>query len=165
MARVHVDIELRWGDQDAYAHINNAAYARYLEEARVRVFELGSARERTGMEHHFRVDGRSGMKTLVANQQIEFLRVLEYSARPVTVELWIGKLGGSSLEIHYEILDNSVVDGESIDGSEPDRTVVARAITTIVVVDGETLRPVRLTAEGRASIVPWQDEPLVLRRS
>jgi len=164
MARTHVDIELRWGDQDAYAHVNNVAFARFLEEARVRTFELGSGRERTGMEHHFRADGPSGLKTLVANQRIEFLRVLEYSEHPITVELWIGKLGGSSLEIHYEILDNSVVDGESVGGSQPKRIVVARAITTIVVVDGETLKPVRLTDEGRASILPWQDEPLVLRR-
>ena len=67
MSRAHVDIELRWGDQDAYAHINNVTYARFLEEARVRVFELGSARERTGMERHFRGDGTSGLKTLVAN--------------------------------------------------------------------------------------------------
>ncbi|MBN9612558.1 MAG: acyl-CoA thioesterase [Actinobacteria bacterium] len=152
--RAHVDLELRWGDQDAYAHVNNVAYARFLEEARVRVFELGSARERTGMEHHFRVDGRSGMKMLVANQQIEFLRVLEYSARPITVELWVGRLGGSSLELHYEIVDGSVTE----------RTVVARAITTIVVVDGETLRPMRLSDAGRASVEPWTDEPLQLRR-
>jgi len=152
--RAHVDIELRWGDQDAYAHVNNVTYARFLEEARVRVFDLGSGRERTGMERHFRVDGANGLKTLVADQRIEFLRVLEYSEHPVTVELWIGKLGGSSLEVHYEILD----------GSQAARTVVARAITTIVVVDGESLRPVRLSAEGRASIEPWMDAPLQLRR-
>lgn len=154
MARVHVDLELRWGDQDAYGHINNVAFLRYLEEARVRVFWRGSAREQTGMEQHFRGDDRGGLKTLVVNHQIEYLRVLEYSDHPITVELWIGKLGGSSLEVHYEV----------IDGSAPERTVVARAITTIVVVDGETLRPTRLTAAGRASVEPWQDEPLQLRR-
>lgn len=152
--RTQVDIELRWGDQDAYGHVNNVAFARFLEEARVRTFELASGRERTGMEQHFRVDARSGLKTLVANQQIEFLRVLEYSAKPITVELWIGALGGSSLEVHYEVLD----------GSAAERTVVARAITTIVVVDGETLRPTRLTGAGRASVERWMDEPIRFRR-
>ncbi|MFT4231284.1 MAG: thioesterase family protein [Leucobacter sp.] len=154
MARVHVDMELRWGDQDAYGHINNVAYARYLEEARVRTFETGGAHERTGMEDQFRGDGPNPLKTLVANQQIEFLRVLEYGPQPITVELWIGRLGGSSLEIHYEVVDNS----------QPERTVSARAITTVVVVDGRTLRPVRLTGDGRASIEPWTDEPLRMRR-
>ncbi|WP_427869066.1 acyl-CoA thioesterase [Leucobacter luti] len=155
MARTHVDIELRWGDQDAYGHVNNVAFARFLEEARVRTFWLGSGRERTGMERHFRGDDPNGPKMLVANQQIEFVRVLEYSDRPVTVDLWIGKLGGSSLEVHYEILD----------GSSTERAVVARAISHIVIVDGVTMRPVRLSDEGRASVAQWMDEPVTFRRS
>lgn len=154
MARTHVDLELRWGDQDAYGHVNNVAYARYLEEARVRTFWLGSGRERTGMERHFRGDDPEGPKMLVASQQIEFLRVLEYAEQPITVELWIGKLGGSSLEVHYEI----------VDGSQAERTVVARAITVVVIVDGKTLRPMRLSGEGRESVEAWMDEPLRLGR-
>ena len=154
MARTHVDLELRWGDQDAYGHVNNVAYARYLEEARVRTFWLGTGRERTGMERHFRGDDPEGPKMLVASQQIEFLRVLEYAEQPITVELWIGKLGGSSLEVHYEV----------IDGSQPKRTVVARAITVVVIVDGKTLRPMRLSGEGRESVEAWVDEPLQLGR-
>lgn len=154
MARAHVDLELRWADQDAYGHVNNVAYARFLEEARVRVFWLGSGRERTGMERHFRSDEPGGPQMLVASQQIEFLRVLGYSEHPIVVELWIGKLGGSSLEVHYEI----------VDGSQEERTVVARAITTVVIVDGATGRPQRLSQEGRASIEPWVDTPLQLRQ-
>lgn len=154
MARTFVDIEMRWGDQDAYGHINNVTFARYLEESRVRVFWHGTGRERTGMERHFRGDTPDGPKMLVAAQQIEFLSVLEYSDHPLIVELWIGKLGGSSLEIHYEL----------VDGSKAERTVVARAITHVVVVDGVTLRPVRLTDEGRASVEPWCDDPVRMRR-
>lgn len=155
MARTHIDLELRWGDQDAYGHVNNVAYARFLEEARVRTFWLGSGRESTGMQHHFRGDDPAGPKMLVASQQIEFLRVLEYSERPITVELWIGKLGGSSLEVHYEILD----------GAAPERSVVAKAISHIVIVDGETMRPIRLSDEGRESVTAWIDDPVTMRRS
>jgi acyl-CoA thioester hydrolase len=79
--------------------------------------------------------------------------VLEYSEHPITVELWIGKLGGSSLELHFEV----------VDGSAAERTVVARAITTVVIVDGLTMKPMRLSEEGRASVEPWMDEPLRLR--
>ncbi|MBO1901985.1 thioesterase family protein [Leucobacter weissii] len=162
MARTHVDLELRWGDQDAYGHVNNVAIARFLEESRVRTFWLGSGRERTGMERHFRGDDPEGPKMLVASQRIEFLRVLEYAERPITVELWIGRLGGSSLEIHYEIVDHASRE-ETVDGAAEERRVVARAITTVVIVDGATLRPVRLSAEGRASVEPWTDEPLRFR--
>lgn len=154
MARVHVDLELRWGDQDAYGHINNVAFARYLEEARVRVFWRGSGRERTGMEGHFRGDSVDGPKMLVASQRIDFVGVLEYSNTPITVELWIGKLGGSSLEVHYEILDAEAAE----------RRVVVQAITTVVIVNGRTFTPERLTDDARTSVAPWTDEPLALRR-
>lgn len=155
MARVHVDLQLRWGEQDAYGHINNVSFARYLEEARVRTFWRGTAREKTGMERHFRGDTPDGLKMLIASQHIEYLQVLEYSDEPITVELWVGKLGGSSFEIHYEI----------VDGSYKERTVVARAISVVVVVDGVTLRPIRLSAEGREAVEAWQDEPVKLRYS
>lgn len=155
MARTYVDIELRWGDQDAYGHVNNVAYARYLEEARVRVFWRGTGREATGMEGHFRGDTPEGLKMLVANQQIEFLGVLEYGDTPIVVEMWIGKLGGSSLELHYEVVDAA---------ADPERRVVARAVTTVVIVDGVGLRPIRIPADARAAVEPWTDEPLRLRR-
>ncbi|MBB4071917.1 acyl-CoA thioesterase [Canibacter oris] len=155
MARIHVDIEMRWGsDQDAYGHINNVTFARYLEEARVRVFWLGTAREKTGLEGYFRGNDPAGPKMLVAAQHIEFLRILGYSEHPVTVAMWIGKLGGSSLELHYEITDNSL----------PEKPVVARAITTVVIVNGETMRPERLDAAGRELAAQWQDAPLKLGR-
>lgn len=32
-------IPVRWGDMDAYGHVNNALYMRYLEEARVQLLE------------------------------------------------------------------------------------------------------------------------------
>lgn len=153
MARVHVDLQLRWGEQDAYGHINNVSFARFLEEARVRTFWRGTAREQTGMEKHFRGDTPDGLKMLVVSQHIEFLQVLEYSDAPITVELWVGKLGGSSIEIHYEI----------VDGSLEERTIVARAVTVAAVVDGVTLRPIRLTPEGRAAVEPWRDDPVRLR--
>ncbi|MBL3700126.1 acyl-CoA thioesterase [Leucobacter luti] len=155
MARTHIDLELRWGDQDAYGHVNNVAYARFLEEARVRTFWLGSGREATGMERHFRGDDPNGPKMLVASQQIEFLSVLEYGEQPITVELWIGKLGGSSLEVHYEI----------VDGAAAERSVVARAVSHIVIVDGRTMRPIRLSDAGRESVAAWMDEPVKLRRA
>lgn len=152
--RAHIDLELRWGDQDAYGHVNNVAFARFLEEARVRLFWLGTAREATGMEQHFRADDPSGPKMLVASQQIEFTAVLNYSEATVVVEAWIGRLGGSSLEVHYEI----------VSANERQRTVFAKAISTMVLVDGETLRPVRLSEAGRASIADWQDDALTIGR-
>lgn len=155
MARVHLGVELRWADQDAYGHINNVSYARFLEESRVRVFFTGQADEATGMEGYFRGSEPEDPLMLVASQCIEFLSVLEYSRHPLRVELWIGRLGGSSLDINYELFD----------GSSATRTLVARAVTTVVIADRETGRPVRLSDEGRNAVQPWTDVPLRLRRS
>ncbi|KAM9862701.1 thioesterase family protein [Leucobacter sp. BZR 635] len=154
MARAHVELQLRWGDQDAYGHVNNVAYARLLEEARVRALWMGAAVEQTGLERHFSANEEGEQMMLVANQQIEFVKVLDYSAELVVVEIWIGKLGGASLEIHCEILD----------GAAAERTVVARAITAAVMVDAVTVRPVRITEGGREAIEAWMDEPLALKR-
>ena len=38
MTRITVPLPLRWGDQDAYGHVNNATMFRLLEEARIRAF-------------------------------------------------------------------------------------------------------------------------------
>lgn len=155
MARLEVEIQLRWGDQDEYGHINNVSYARYLEESRVRVFSVGETIEPTGLETLFAGAGDVQHKMLVSSQQIEFLRILHYTPRPARIELWIGRVGGSSLEVHSEI----------IDGSANERVVVARAITYLVLVDGETLRPKRVSDEERVTLARWSDEPLKLRRS
>lgn len=155
--RAHIEVALRWGDQDAYGHVNNVTFARLLEEARVRLFWLGAAAEDTGLEEHFRADDPAGVKMLLASQHIEFVRVLPYSERPVVVAAWVGRLGGSSLEVHYEV-------AEGAPGGEPG-PVVARAISTVVIVDGESLKPVRLDGPARASIEDWQDEPLRLGRA
>ncbi|NLB47922.1 MAG: acyl-CoA thioesterase [Microbacteriaceae bacterium] len=152
MARVLVELPLRWGDQDEYGHVNNVSFARYLEEARVRVFGPGGVH--TGMDGLFHGTHDDPHKMLLATQCIEFIAVLEYSTKPAKIELWIGKVGGSSFEVHCEILD----------GASQERKVVARAISNLVIVDGTSLKPKRLTDAERQAVEPWGDAPLVLRR-
>jgi acyl-CoA thioesterase FadM len=35
---VRAPVTVRWGDMDAYNHVNNSVYATYVEEARIRWF-------------------------------------------------------------------------------------------------------------------------------
>jgi acyl-CoA thioester hydrolase len=79
--------------------------------------------------------------TLVARQEIEYLRPLGYRRTPVLVEMWIGHLGGASLDVCYE------VHGGEEDG---DAGPFARAVTTLVLVDAATGAPRRIApAEQR----------------
>lgn len=153
MARVSIGIQLRWSDQDEYGHINNVSYARYLEEARVRLFSPSAEREPTGLETLLEGTCDEPHKMVLASQHIEFVNQLHYSETPVSVEMWIGKLGGSSFEVHAEL----------VDGRNPVRTVITRSISIVVLVDGETMLPKRLTAEERRGIELWQDAPLKMR--
>ena len=44
---VHVErLRILWGDMDALGHVNNTMYFRYMEQARIGLFELLVPREK-----------------------------------------------------------------------------------------------------------------------
>lgn len=138
---------------DAYGHVNNVTYARYFEEARIRLFFVGDTREDTGIDGLFRDDSPDGLKMVVASQTIDYVQPMGYSPEPLTIELWFGHIGGASIDICAELVVNT-----------PARQVVARSLTTAVVVDGTTMLPKRLSEEAREAAQRWQGEPLILGR-
>jgi acyl-CoA thioester hydrolase len=162
--RLHVPIKLRWSDLDAYGHVNNAEMLRLLEEARIQAFWStdedtgpGSLGERAVGASTAVLDGRPGAATLslIARQEIEYLLPVPYLRQPIDVELWIGRLGGASLEVCYEIY--------SPEGSA-ERKLFVRASTTLVMVDAATERPRRINARERAAWVPYVDVPVEFSR-
>jgi len=159
VARLHTPVRIRWSDIDAYGHVNNSAMLRLLEEARVLAFwapdpdevdESGSAPEPI-------IDGRpgSGTMTVIAAQRLEYLASTPYFRRPLDIQLWIGHVGGASLDISYEVW--------SPVGHEP-AELYTRATTTLVMVDAATNRPRRLTAVERAACEPYVEPPVVFSR-
>jgi acyl-CoA thioester hydrolase len=160
VARIHVPIRLRWSDLDAYGHVNNAEMLRLLEEARIQAFwvaeddeELGVDGEAIGGRGPAVLDGRPGAATLslIARQEVEYLAPVPYLRRPLDVQLWVGRLGGASLEICYEV--------RSPVGAEPN-VLFARAATTLVLVDAATERPRRISDLERAAWSPYLEEPV-----
>ena len=153
--RLHIPIHLRWGDLDAFNHVNNTAMLKLLEEARVRAFWLPEEGESAPTTAVLDSSLFSGVLTLIARQEIEYLAPVPYQRHPLDVQMWFGKLGGSSIEVCYEVC--SPVE-TSLDGAQ---TVYARATTVVVKVDAESGRPLRLTAEERQAWQPYQGEPIV----
>lgn len=47
-APFRVAIDVRWGDMDAYQHVNNAMYFRYMESSRIAWFERAEVRDALG---------------------------------------------------------------------------------------------------------------------
>lgn len=151
--RLHVPIKLRWSDLDAYGHVNNAEMLRLLEEARIEAFWITDDAEEAVGGSTAVLDGRPGADTLtlIARQEIEYLAPIPYLRQPLDVQLWLGRLGGASLEVCYEV--------RSPAGTEPE-ILYSRAATTIVLVDAASQRPRRINERERAAWTPYLDEPV-----
>jgi acyl-CoA thioester hydrolase len=157
VTRVHVPVHLRWADLDAYDHVNNVEVLRLLEEARVRAFWRGDA-DGDGVDPGMAlIDASAGAATMtmIARQEVEYLRPISYGRRPLDVQVWLGRLGGSSLEACYEL--------RSPAGVEPSE-LYARASTTIVLVDAATGRSRRITDDERAAWADYVEEPVAFSR-
>ena len=131
---------LRWSDMDAYGHVNNVVYLRYLEEARIDFLfrEAGQQALGSGDEPPFR--GGS----VVARHEIDYLSPLFHRHEPVTIETWVTKLNAASATLAYEIKDTA--------------RVYVRATTLIVPYDMKEERVRRLTAGERTFLEGFFDD-------
>lgn len=111
---------VRWGDQDALGHVNNAAYLTYCEQARIEALDRllpGSWTEDAG--------------PILASIRCDFKRPIVYPAT-VVVRVYGGEPGRTSFPQPYEIL------------LEGDDAVYATAEAVLVWVSRETGRPAPL---------------------
>jgi acyl-CoA thioester hydrolase len=155
VTRLNLAIPLRWSDFDAYAHVNNAEMLRLLEEARIQAFwrpDEGGSGAATAV-----LDSRPGaeMISLIARQEIEYLLPIPYMRAPIDIEMWIGRIGGASLEICYEL--------SSPVGVAP-RKLFTRAATTLVMVKAATGTPQRISDELRHIWEPYVEDPVTFTK-
>lgn len=146
---VLVPVHIRWADLDAYGHVNNVAIATVLEEARIAVFWKQNVPD--GTDELGLVSGPDApLATLVGYQAIEYVAPIAFRTDPITVELWISKLGGASIDISYLVRD--------------DNQIFARALTTLVMVDRSSGKPQKLDPDFRARAVSLLDDAVKFRR-
>ena len=121
-------IPIRWGDMDAYGHVNNTVYFRYTEQCRVEYLEkLG-----------FRVMPH-GSAPVIINASCTFLVPLNYPGI-VEVRMFCGHPGRSSVQTHYEIR------------LQGDETLFATGEAKIVWMDVETGKSVPIPDSLRGEL-------------
>ena len=158
MSRIHVPVGIRFNDLDAYGHVNNAAMLTLLEEARIAVFWSAGGLQVEGVnDADAPITDTAGASTitLVARQEVEYLAPIPYLREPIDVQLWIGKLGGASLDVCYEVYGPA--------GQEP-APLYARATTTIVLVDAATERPRKINEVERTAWTPYLEPTVAFTR-
>lgn len=84
-------IPIRWGDMDAYGHVNNTIYFRYMEQCRVEYLE------RLG----YKV-APEGSAPVIVNASCTFLVPMNYPGT-VEIRMFCGHPGRSSIPTHYEM--------------------------------------------------------------
>lgn len=105
-------VQVRWGDMDAFGHVNNANYFTYCESGRIRLFEaleLEALGRAEGAGH------RLGPGLVAAS--LNFRKQVKYPA-DLDVGLRVSKVGTKSFAVDYVILrageDDAVADGTSV---------------------------------------------------
>jgi acyl-CoA thioester hydrolase len=102
-------IEIRWRDQDAYGHVNNAVYLTYLEEVRDEWLERALG------------DSGDSWAYVTARVAIDFRRELTQDDDAVVARLRLTRIGTSSLTTREEIVTSA---GEL--AAEAEAVLVAR---------------------------------------
>ena len=74
---------VRWGDLDAFGHVNNATYLVYAQEARYAWSKM--------------------LEMVVARAEVDFVAPIYTGDFYLDIEIWVNKIGNSSLGLTYEM--------------------------------------------------------------
>jgi acyl-CoA thioester hydrolase len=74
---------VRWGDLDAFGHVNNATYLVYAQEARYAWSKM--------------------LEMVVARAEVDFVAPIYTGDVYLDIEIWVNKIGNSSFGLTYEM--------------------------------------------------------------
>ena len=74
---------VRWGDLDAFGHVNNATYLIYAQEARYAWSKM--------------------LEMVVARAEVDFIAPIYTGDFYLDVEIWVNRIGNSSFGLTYEM--------------------------------------------------------------
>ena len=91
---VHTSLQpIRWADMDVLGHVNNTAYFRYMEQARIE-WLYANVSNGSGFDR--------GQGPVIVNASCTFLAPLVYPG-DVEIRMYLGELGRTSVGSFYDI--------------------------------------------------------------
>ena len=124
-----LEIEVAWGDMDAFGHVNNTIYFRYFESTRIAYMRLVEEGLSSPVQFH----------PVVASTRCDYLSPVVFPDT-LTGRARVSKLGNSSFTMEYEL------------ESKVQSKVVAKGEATIVNIDLSTGRSQPIPAAFRERI-------------
>ena len=133
------DIQVAWGEMDAFGHVNNGVYLRWFETARIAYFSRTIS---TGAAAGAVSFGQpKGVGPILAHASIDFRIPLTFPDR-ITASSTVTKLGTTSFSMKYRVTSASHAGA-----------IAAEGAGVIVMVDYQSGEKVALSAALRDSIV------------
>ena len=80
---------VRWGDLDAFGHVNNATYLVYAQEARFAWSKM--------------------LEMVVARAEVDFIAPIYTGDIYLDIEIWVHSIGNSSFGLTYEMKNGDEV--------------------------------------------------------
>jgi len=135
---VSISLPVQWGDQDAFNHVNNVVYYRWMESARIEYFRVAGLG--VGISPQ-------GTGPILASLKCDFRRQLAYP-ETVVVSASIASIGRTSLKMAHLIY------------STAQQAVAAEGDSVIVMFDYRAQKPVAISDEIRAAIGSLEKRPV-----
>ncbi len=126
---IELAIDVAWGEQDAFGHLNNVMFFRYCESVRMRFLE------RVGILAMHEQEGNS---VILANATCDFLRPVKWPQRILT-RARCSDIGTTSFTMEYELFDEA-------------GTLVAKGVSVQVMYDHRAERKIRVPDRIRTAI-------------
>jgi acyl-CoA thioester hydrolase len=127
---VTISLPVQWGDQDAFNHVNNVVYYRWMESARIEYFkQVGLG---VGISPQ-------GIGPILASLKCDFRRQLAYPDT-VLISTTIASIGRTSLKMAHLIY------------STAQQTIAAEGDSVIVMFDYRAQKPLVISDEIRVAI-------------
>ena len=96
--------KVAWGDMDAFGHVNNVMYYRYIESARIEYFDRLNVFDQDVL-------------TVVASSQCKYLKPVFYPD-VLHIGARVGEMRNSAIRMHYVLFSQQqqqiVADGEAV---------------------------------------------------